>query len=75
MLFNCCKRKKNTISIFMPFFRTRPAASIEKIVDNIAKYSISALLIVGGFEVRCKTSHLQTHRVGLSCSVRVSVHV
>ncbi|XP_037542850.1 ATP-dependent 6-phosphofructokinase, liver type [Nematolebias whitei] len=30
--------------------RTRPAANIEKIVDNIAKYSISALLIVGGFE-------------------------
>ncbi|XP_013872180.1 ATP-dependent 6-phosphofructokinase, liver type [Austrofundulus limnaeus] len=30
--------------------RTRPATNMEKIVENISKYNISALLVIGGFE-------------------------
>ena len=33
-------------------FRTLPSAFMEKIVETISKFSISALLVIGGFEVQ-----------------------
>lgn len=32
--------------------RTLPKSYMEKIVENIRKYNIHALLVIGGFEVR-----------------------
>lgn len=32
-------------------FRTLPNSCMEKIVENIGKYSIQSLLVIGGFEV------------------------
>lgn len=37
---------------FVFFFRTLPQTNMEKIVENIVKYNISALLVIGGFEVK-----------------------
>lgn len=39
----------------MSYFRTLPNKHMEKIVETLAKYNISALLVVGGFEVKIKT--------------------
>lgn len=32
-------------------FRTLPNSCMEKIVENIGKYNIQSLLVIGGFEV------------------------
>lgn len=42
----CLKR-----SLPCVFLRTRPAKIMEKIVENISKFGITALLVIGGFEV------------------------
>lgn len=36
-------------------FRTLPNKHMEKIVETIVKFKISALLVIGGFEVERKT--------------------
>lgn len=38
---------------------------MEKIVETIAKFNISALLVIGGFEVEYKTQTLQRSRAEL----------
>lgn len=40
--------------VFTSYFRTLPSKHMEKIVENIGKFNISALLVVGGFEVKNK---------------------
>lgn len=37
---------------FISYFRTLPDKQMEKVVENITKFSISALLVIGGFEVK-----------------------
>ncbi len=46
---------------------------MEKIVETITKFKISALLVIGGFEVEYKTQPLQRSRSELLYSFIVSV--
>lgn len=43
---------------FLPIFclRTLPNKHMEDVVETIRKYKISALLVIGGFEVKNKTA-------------------
>lgn len=46
----------------MSYFRTLPNKHMEKIVETLAKFKISALLVIGGFEVlRHNPSKSQNH--------------
>lgn len=47
----------------MSYFRSLPDKDMEKIVQTITKFDISALLVIGGFEVECR-----------SCILRVLTH-
>lgn len=40
----------------MSCVRTLPSKHMENIVETIRKYNISALLVIGGFEVKINTA-------------------
>lgn len=62
----------------MSYSRTLPNKHMEKIVETIAKFNISALLVIGGFEVENKTQpfkepELNYFYINLQCQCYIKV--
>lgn len=51
-------RPHPAVSPPFPHRRTLPKTCMEKIVENVRKFNIQALLVIGGFEVRGEPSTL-----------------